>query len=254
MPARILLVLSFCLVGILKAQNNLTIVSENGEPFWLYLNEHKLNDSAQVIVTATEVKIDTCTIRVTYTNSKISNITAKVYLLQRGRSCKNLSFMYTIVTEKGKPILKYISTSDIITDSTEVKKSPSEYINSVFISVKKQEDDKNRLEENYPSPTLCAKIINDSLLEKQIASLKDNHIELNRVKDAKWFISNTCLSVVQTQKILTAFDYEDSKLDLAEFAYNYLYDKDNFMRFLKSLKHKTDLSKLEKFYDNKISQ
>lgn len=253
MSVRILIVLSFCLTGILKAQNNLTIVSENGEPFWLYLNEHKVNDSAQAIVTATEIKRDTCSVRITYQNPKIPTVGGKVYLLQRGKTCKRLSFKYAIGMVKGKTILKYISTNYITTDTSIGKEKPSKQIEGVFTSVKKQEDTKNRLAENYPAPVACDKVINDSILERQITLLKENHIEFNRIKDAKWFISNNCLCVDQTKKIFTIFDYEDSKLELAEFAYNYLYDKNNFMRFSTSLKHKIDQLKLEEFHNKKTA-
>ncbi len=253
MSVRILIVLIFCLTGILKAQNNLTIVGENGEPFWLYLNEHKVNDSAQAIVTAKEVSRDTCNVRVTYQNPKVSTVSAKVYLLQRGKTCKNLVFTYAIGIVKGKTTLKYISTDYLATDISISKEKPSEHIKEVFASVKKQEDTKNRLAENYPAPVSCNKTISDSLLERQVTLLKENHIELNRIKDAKWFISNNCISVTQTQKVLTAFEYEDSKLQLAEFAYNYLYDKDTFMQFLTSLKYKTQKEELETFYNKKTT-
>ncbi len=251
MSVRILIVLIFCLTGILKAQNNLTIISENGEPFWLYLNEHKVNDSAQAIVTATEVKKDTCSVRITYQNNRVPTVGDKVYLLQRGKACKNLSFRYAIGTIKGKTALKYISTDDLATDTSIGKEKPSEHIKGVFTSVKKQEDTKNRLAEKYPLPSQCNKTISDSIVVKQLIVLKNNHIEINRIKDAKWFISNNCLSVAQTQKVFTAFDYEDSKLQLAEFAYNYLYDKSNFMQLLKSLQHITDQKKLEDFYNTR---
>ena len=253
MSVRILLVLSFCLTGILKAQNDLTIVSENGEPFWLYLNGQKVNDSAQAIVTAAEVKRDTCGIRVTYLNPNVSTFGAKVYLLQRGKSCKNLSFRYAIGTIKGKTALKYISTDYIMTGTADANKKPSEYINGVFTSVKQQEDAKNRLAEKYPAPVVCSETINDSLLQKHINILKKNHIERARSKDAKWFISHNCLSVSQIKKLIAIFDYEEFKYSLLEFLYDYLYDKDNFLQLADMLNYGFDKEKIKKFYDNKKS-
>ena len=254
MFARIFLVISFCTTGVLNAQNNLIILNENGEQFHLYVNDHKINDSAQSIVKAVKIIKDTCNIKVVYTDKKLADFNAKAYLLQYGNSCKNLEFTYTIETIKGKPTLKFISTNLISEDTTSKQKHASIRVSDFFTSHQKEKDDKNRLTENYPAPEKCLLTIGDSLLERQIKILQNNHIELNRAKDAKWFISNNCLNVSQAEKIFTLFDYEDSKLKLAEFGYDYFIDKENFMNILNSLKYKTEKEELKKFYSKKTTK
>jgi len=254
MFVRIFLVISFCVIGLLNAQNNLIVLNENGEPFYLYVNDYKINDSLQSIVKAVKIVKDTCYIKVVYTDKKIVDFNAKVYLLQYGNSCKNLEFTYTIETIKGKPTLKFISTNLITEDTTSKQKHASIRVSDFFTSHQKEKEDKNRLTENYPSPTLCKKAVGDSLLERQIKIFENNHIELNRVKDAKWFISNNCLSISQIEKIFALFDYEDSKIQLAEFGYDYFIDKENFLNFLNSLKYKTEKEELKKFYAKKITK
>jgi hypothetical protein len=251
---RILLVLAFCLSGLLKAQNNLILLSENAAPFWLYINEQKINDSAQSIVKATKIWDDTCRVKVIYADKNLTDFSARAYFLQNGRSCKNLEFTYSVEKVKGKNVLKFISTNLILADSTNTTKQLAARVKDFAISQQKEQNAKNKLAGNYPPPTPCTKNMNDSLLEKEIKTLKDNHIERYRIKDAQWLISNNCLSVVQTEKILSAFDYDDAKLTVAEFAYDYITDKENFMNLLTSFRNKTEKEQLKTFYSTKTTK
>ena len=248
---RILLVLPFCVSSLLKAQNNLILLTERGDLFWLYVNEQKINDSAQSIVKATKIWDDTCSIKVVYADKNLSDFSAKAQFLQHGRSCKDLEFTYSVEKVKGKNELTFISTNLINTDSTISHKQLAARVQDFAISQKKEQDAKNKLAENYPPPALCAKIVSDSLLQTEIKKLKDNHIESFRTKDAKWLISNSCLNVMQMEKILAAFDYDDAKLKLSTFGYDYIIDKENFLNLINSFYHKTEKEELKKFYNQK---
>ena len=251
MLIRIFLVFSFCMIGIAEAQNNLIMMNETGEQFWLYVNDRKINENQQSIVKATTIYDDTCHVRVVYADTKLVDFNGRVYLLQNGRSCKDLDFTYSIETVKKKQSLKFISINYMTTDNTSPKEKPGDRIKKVFISVQKEKDDSNRLAGKYPDPTPCIRAVKDSLTELQVKYLKNNHIELNRIKDAKWFISNNCLCVAQMQKVLSTFDYEDSKRELAEFAYDYLFDKENFMQLNTLLRYRFEQTRLEDFYNKK---
>ena len=87
----------------------------------------------------------------------------------------------------------------------------------------------DRVSENYPPPKTCKVSIPDSILNAQVYLLKENHISNNRMKDAKWFITHNCLNVAQFEKVLLTFDAERFKEGLAEFGYDYLVDKSNFL-------------------------
>ncbi|HXU26770.1 MAG TPA: DUF4476 domain-containing protein [Bacteroidia bacterium] len=251
---RILLVLSFCISGLLKAQNSLVLLTESGEKFWLYLNDQKINDSAQSIVKATKIWDDTCRLKVVYADKKLADFSATAYFLNHGRNCKDLEFTYTVEKIKDKYALTFVSTNLINTDSTSTHKQLSARVTNFAVSQKKEQDAANKLAENYPPPALCTKTISDSLLQIEIKKLKDDHIERYRIKDAKWLISKTCLSIAQTEKILSVFDYDDAKLILAEFGYDYVVDKENFMALEKSLRHKYEIEELKKFYIDKTTK
>jgi len=249
---RICLVIGFCVSGLLKAQNNLILLTETGDSFWLYVNEQKINDSAQSIVKATKIWDDSCIIKVVYADKKLTDFSATAYFLQNNKSCKNLEFTYSVEKIKGKNELIYVSTNLI--DTSNLLKQVAARVRDFAFLLKKEQDAKNKSAENYPAPTPCAKNISDSLLDVQITQLKSNHIERYRIKDAQWVISNNCLSVVQTEKILAAFDYDDAKLILAKFGYDYISDKENFMNLLNSLTHKTEREQFKTFYSDKTTK
>jgi hypothetical protein len=254
MLVRILLVFGFCWIGILEAQNNLIIMNETGNEFWLYVNNHKINEDLQSIVKANTIYDDTCHVRVVYADTGLVDFNAKAYLLQNGKGCKDMDFTYSIGFVNKKNTLLFISTNNTSASESKPGEKPGEHIKKVFASIQKQKDDSNRVAENYPAPAPCKNTLDDSSLTMQIRFLKNNHIELNRIKDAKWLISTTCLNVIQTKKVLTVFDYEDSKLKLAEFAYIYLYDKENFMNIESSLKNSVEKAGLKKFYSKKTTK
>lgn len=254
MLVRILLVISFCVSGLLKAQNNLVLLTESGEKFWLYINGQKINDSAQSIVKTTKILDDTCRLNLVYTNKNLSDFNAKAYFLQNGRSCKNLEFTYSVEKIKGKYTLSYVSTNVITTDSVLTTKQVAARVKNFAIEVKREQDAGNRKAENYPAPNTCTQPINDSLLQTEIKKLVDNHIELNRMKDGKWLISNSCLMVTQAGKILTAFEYDESRLKLAKFGFDYIIDKENFLNLLPLFRHKFEIEELKKFYTDKTTK
>ena len=251
---RILLVFGFCIGGVLEAQNNLVILSEKGDAFWLYVNELKINDSVQSIVKATAIYEDTCHVKVVYVDKKLSDFNGRVYLLQNGKSCKNIDFTYSVETVKKKKELRFISTNYTVSDISSPVEKPGEHIKKTLTLLQKQKDDSNRLAERYPTPVPCKNKTQDTLVTLQIKILKDNHIAFNRVKDAKWFISHACLSVSQAQKLLAVFDREDDKLEVAEFAYTYLYDSDNFIQLKQAFERSYQQEELNTFYQKKTSK
>lgn len=242
-------IILFCTASILKAQNKLIIISENGEPFWLYINQEKVNDSALVIAKSGKVVEDSCSVIIKFTDKKIAEVNSSVVLLQNGKKCENLEFTYAIETTKKGRELKFISI-----DSANKSTQASNHVKDFLLNFREEQNVKNKLTENYPAPITCTKTISDSLLERQIKTLQNNHIELNRVKDAKWFISNNCLSISQLEKVFTAFDYDDSKVQLAKFGYDYFIDKENFLNILTSIKYKSEKEELKTFYTEKTKK
>lgn len=236
-----------------QAQNSLVVLSSAGEEFYLFINGNKINEKPQSIVKKTNLHTDTCGLKILFENKKLPELIEKAYLLKDGKSCKNTEFTYSVEKVKNKNSLVFVSS--IVFDEDSLNRLPvSSFIRNAYENSIRDSIEKEKYSEHYPAPRPCTYNVSDSLLEAHYKTFKDNHIEITRMKDAKWFISNKCLNTDQLKKILLTFDYEDSKLKLAEFSYDYLFDKQNFMRLADALNYPREKGYLKTFYKEKTNE
>ncbi len=249
--------LFICLLGftiLSKAQNNLIILDETGQKFFLFIDGKQINDSAQSEVKATKIYDDTCRIKVLFHDKTLSEFSAKVFLEQNAKSISKRDFTYSISKEKDKARLNFISVNYSQSDTSVKAQSPETRIKSIFIAQAKQKEENDRLNEIYPAPSACIKVIGDSLFQKKVQALKDNHIEINRMKDAKWFVSHNCINTVQLKKVISVFDYRNSKVKIAEFTYDYMEDHRNFLEIIDVMEFSIEKEELKKFYNKRIEK
>lgn len=243
-----------CFSVLSNAQNNLVIVDENGQKFILLVDGKQVNDSAQAEVKVANIYDDTCRITVLFTDKNIPEFNAKIYLELGSRSVSRHEFMYGIHREKGKTRLRYISTYNALSDTTAKVQSAEARINSVFVEEERKKEEQNRLNEIYPPPVACKKAMADSVLEKKLQVLRDNHVEINRIKDGKWFISNNCINAAQLKKLMGVYNYRNSKVQIAEFAFDYIEDHRNFLVVVDAVEFDTEKEILKKFYHKHIEK
>src|ERR1700745_3451147 len=89
------------------AQNNLIVFDENGENFFLFVDDKRVNDSAQTEVNAAGIYDDTCRIKAVFQNKNIPEFSEKVFLLEKGKNTNNRDFTYSISRQKGKTKLHF---------------------------------------------------------------------------------------------------------------------------------------------------
>jgi predicted HAD superfamily Cof-like phosphohydrolase len=238
----------------ITAQNTLIVLTEKGSLFTLYVNDKQVNDSAQSVVEAGPLYDDSCGLKMIFADKNLSTFGTTVFLTVGGKTVKNCEFTYSLAEINGKRHFKFVSVIHVGSDSVKKTSTPEARIKKAFDDVRKAELEKNRLAENYPPPANCPQTISDSLLSLSTKKLRDNHIEINRLKDAKWFISNNCISTKQMIKMMDAFDRQDKKLEIAEFSFPYLQDHRNFLEAKEALKFPSDQEQLEKFYHKHIEK
>jgi hypothetical protein len=236
------------------AQNNLIVLDENGREFFLFVDDKQINDSAQAEVKVRKIYEDTCRIKAVFTDKAISEFSGKVYLMESARNVKNREFTYRLSGLKGKVKLNFVSANDIFSDTTAKPQSISSKINSIFITEAQKKEDYAKLNGIYPTPEPCKKAITDSMIQKKILLLRENHIELNRIKDAKWFISHNCINAAQLKRLFSAFDYRHSKVEIGEFAFDYMEDHRNFLDVVEGIEASLERNELKKFYDKRIEK
>ncbi len=79
------------------------------------------------------------------------------------------------------------------------------------------------------SPTpLCVTPLKDAEIANLKSSLSKEEFENRKLQEAKQLISGKCLQFKQLKELMTLFEFEKSKLDLAKFGYHYVQDVDNY--------------------------
>lgn len=236
------------------AQNDLIVLTEKGTKFLLFVNDGQVNDSAQSVVKAQKIYEDTCSVKMVFADKQVPAFSSTVFLTVSGMPVSKREFTYSLAEEKGKKKLKFISVNFIHSDSTVKPQTPEKKIEKIFTDKEKREAAIDKLNEKYPPPANCPTAISDSVLKANLKTLKDEHIELNRMKDGKWFVSHHCLTVKQLIQLMGVFDRQDSKVRIAQFAFDYMIDHGTFLEALEGVKYATEKEDLKKFYDKKIEK
>jgi hypothetical protein len=236
------------------AQNNLIVFDENGENFFLFVDNKQINDSAQTEVEVSKIYDDTCRIKAIFHNKTIPEFSGKVFLLENGKNVNNRDFTYSISRQKGKTKLHFVSVNNSLSDTTVKVQSPETRIKSIFSAEAQKKDEQNELKEIYPEPKPCIKAISDTLFQEKLKALSDNHIEMVRIKDAKWFISHFCINAKQLEQLILVFDYRHSRVKIAEFAFDYMEDHRNFLDVIDAVGYDVEKEELKKFYNKRIEK
>lgn len=74
----------------------------------------------------------------------------------------------------------------------------------------------------------CPTPISESELSEIQNSIKSKDFEDTKLIYAKQVIKNKCLSAKQIKSIMELFDFEETRLEIAKYAYGYCYDPDNY--------------------------
>lgn len=80
----------------------------------------------------------------------------------------------------------------------------------------------------YTGPIGCDYPISDQELNSILNTLRNTDFEHVKEQTAKTIIKSKCFLVGQLKQILQTFDFEHTKLEVAKFAYPYVYDQGNY--------------------------
>ncbi len=98
--------------------------------------------------------------------------------------------------------------------------------------------------EGYNGPIGCPHPMDpaDFSAMKQTISAKD--FESTRLSIAKQVLQNNCLFSDQVTEILSLFDFENTKLEYAKYAYGYTYDQGNYFKVSNAFEFESSVEEL----------
>ena len=76
----------------------------------------------------------------------------------------------------------------------------------------------------------CSNAMSQSNFDDLVKSIGAKSFEEAKMKVAKQGVSANCVNTGQVRKLMDLFSFEDSKLDLTKYAYDYTTDKNNYFK------------------------
>lgn len=82
-------------------------------------------------------------------------------------------------------------------------------------------------------------------------SISSKSFEDSKLTIAKQIVSSNCLLSSQVKEIITIFNFEDTKLEFAKFAFDYVYDISNFYLLNDAFKFSSSIDELDEHIRNR---
>ncbi len=99
----------------------------------------------------------------------------------------------------------------------------------------------------YSGPTGCPWPMQASDFAAAKNTIASKGFEDSKMTIAKQLISSNCLFASQVREIMGLFDFEQSKLDFAKFAYGYTYDIGNYFKVNDAFEFESSIDELNQF-------
>jgi len=103
----------------------------------------------------------------------------------------------------------------------------------------------------YKGEIGCEPPVTPVRYKDMLKAVKKQSFDENKLRVAKQIIKeNTCMTVDQLVGILNLLDFERNKLDLAKFAYHYVYDIKNYYKVNNVFDFESSIRKLDAYIKN----
>lgn len=86
-----------------------------------------------------------------------------------------------------------------------------------------------------------------NLFQSALSSIENQSFSDSRLSQAKEITQANCLSAAQIKAICKVFDFEDSKLDYAMFAYDFCFDRNNYWQINDAFTFDSSVSELNDY-------
>jgi hypothetical protein len=102
----------------------------------------------------------------------------------------------------------------------------------------------------YNGPVGCSMPMSNANFSAVKQSIKDADFENTKLSTAKTIIATNCLTTDQVVEVLKMFDFEDTRLQFAKFAYSKTYDKGNYIKINTVFDFDSSKETMNKFVQN----
>ncbi len=224
--------------------NNLVVVSENGNRFVLFVNGEKINNDAQANVKVFNVNEGWCKLKAEF--EKDNSIVSDSIHIKAFEKNNNKEITYSIkqnTNKSGK--FNFVSIGELSAPQTpKVAEAPIDkgpvIDNTIYGNLYKAWANKPVFYKNYnDSSKICSVELTDIDIKHAINLItKSNDIQ-NRYNYVESIINLNCYTVSQVMQLLNLLEVEMDKLKLVKRAYSHIKDKANTEKITEIFKFKS---------------
>lgn len=102
----------------------------------------------------------------------------------------------------------------------------------------------------YNGKVGCTPPVSSERIEDMAKTVEKQTFNDDKVRVTKQIIRTNCITLDQLVAILNKFDWDDGKLEIAKFAYNYVYDLENYYKVYDLFTFSSSGKELEEFLDS----
>jgi len=104
--------------------------------------------------------------------------------------------------------------------------------------------------EGYSGAIGCERPVDDSRFERMMDKISDAGFSDDQVAMAKQILRTNCLKISQLVEILEEIAFDEGQLELAKFAYDHIYDLENYWEVYGVFSFSRSKEELEQFIDS----
>lgn len=271
---RKLLLISLCLLSLTsfaqQKTGNLTVFTDDGDKFFLYLNGEKQNEIAQTNIRVEELPQPYYRAKIVFEDKSIPEISKNLPVADIDD--KMMDVTYRVKKDKnGKVKIQQYSQTEVVPDfiipaGAYVKRYGQPYPPAGGVHTTTTTTSSNTMNANVSVPGINMNIsINDPntqvytttttttrtsettsqpqtvkgcsgfpMKQNDFAAAKktisESSFDDTKLSTAKSIISSNCMSADQVAEICKLLSFEESKLDFAKYAYRYTTDQKNYFK------------------------
>ncbi len=260
------LVLLLSMMGF--SQNKVLFSSSNGVSFYLFLDGIRINNRALKSVSIDKVNPGTHQVEVRFerSHSKVKQIidippynmwydfivdAEGVWLF--GAYSKEFMDNYPDIFAQGAiPSRRVLHSGNNKDININISVNQTQVNNQT--SVQNGQDENAQATNVLPPPpamqyTNCPDPVDPAEFNAFLLTLKNKPFDDTKKTIIKQFIKSSCVSSSQLSLILGELDYESSKLEVAKFAYLYIYDPENYYLINNAFEFSSSVEELNQYIE-----
>lgn len=272
MTSKILLFLSVILLGnFINAQNsNMVVFNQEGDKFRIVLNGTLQHSDYETNVKITGLNRDAFKVNILFEDTIYPNLETIVYFIANGventyRIQKNNAGNYILSATSIIPISPNSASKEqvmVVYSATSPTANPTDEImisdnsnDSILIAIALNNDEDTTASQHYVMEGYKDSIGCPFPMDMGDFNTAKNVISSTTFADtklsmAKQVTSSNCLTAEQVKEITLLFNYEDTKLEFAKFAYQYTFDIGNYLKVNDAFDFENTAEELNQYIDS----